>query len=71
MTKFSLYIYIVPLLIPFQAITMEADWRYEKVVDNELRKVYYFKCKKSKEVGCHMISFNKSIRLRVKDEKKK
>lgn len=41
MTKFSLYIYIVPLLIPFQAITMEADWRYEKVVDKQLRKVYY------------------------------
>lgn len=67
MTKFSLYIYIVPLLLPFQAITMEADWRYEKVVDKQLRKVYYQKCKQDGLNNCHMRSFNQSIKLRIVD----
>lgn len=67
MTKFLLYVYIVPLLIPFQAITMEADWVYEKVVDNELRKVYYSECKANKGKKCHMYSFNQSIKLRIVD----
>ncbi len=66
MTKFSLYIYIAPLLISFQAITMEADWRYEKVVDNELRKQYYSECKANKGKKCHMYSFNQSIKLIIK-----
>jgi hypothetical protein len=67
MTKFSLYIYIVPLLIPFQAITMEADWRYEKVVDNDSRKVYYQQCKQDELGNCHMYSFQKSVKLRIVD----
>lgn len=67
MTKFLLYIYIVPLLIPFQAITMEADWRYEKVVDKQLRKQYFSECKANKGKKCHMYSFQKSIKLRIVD----
>jgi hypothetical protein len=66
MTKFSLYIYIVPLLIPFQAITMESDWEYEKVLDNELRKQYYISCKQEGLSNCHMRSFRKSIKLIIK-----
>lgn len=57
MTKVSLYIYIIPLLIPFQAITMESNWVYEKVVDTSLRKQYYVSCKQDGLDNCHMRSF--------------
>lgn len=66
MTKFSLYIYIVPLLIPFQAITMETKWVYKKVVDTSLRKQYYVSCKQDGLDKCHMRSFNQSVKLIVK-----
>ena len=67
MTKFSLYIYIVTLLIPFQAITMEVNWKYEKVVDKQLRKQYYSECKANKGKKCHIYSFHQSIKLRIVD----
>lgn len=66
MTKFSLYIYMVPLLIPFQAITMETNWNYQKVIDKELRKVYYRQCKQDGLNNCHMRSFNQSVKLIIK-----
>lgn len=66
MTKFSLYIYVVPILIPFQAITMQANWKYEKVVDISLRKQYYMTCKQHGLDNCHMRSFNQSVKLIIK-----
>lgn len=54
------------MIIPFQAITMESNWNYQKVVDTELRKVYYSECKANNGKKCHMTSFEKSVKLIIK-----
>jgi hypothetical protein len=51
-------------LLSFSAITEQLPTRkFEKVVDNDKRRAYYFECKKQKEKGCHMKAFEQSIIL--------
>lgn len=64
MRKIVLVCSIIPL--SFQAITMETNWNYQKVVDTSLRKQYYVSCKQDGLDNCHMRSFNQSIKLIIK-----
>ena len=55
----------IALLTTFIANTATTDFKYKKVVDKELRSQYYRQCKLDKGKNCHMLSFNKAVKLEI------
>lgn len=57
---------VCSVLMSPQAITIETNWNYEKVIDNQLRLQYYSQCRKAKQKDCHMKAFESAVKLIIK-----
>lgn len=57
------------ILISFNVTPYEVNHKYEKVIDNDLRKHYYSKCKQAKQDACHMKAFESAVKLRIVNAK--
>lgn len=59
------FLILVATLSCFTANTATTNWEYRKVLDREIRMLYYNQCRLEKGKNCHTVSFNKAVKLEI------